>query len=60
MLRLRTLAALGAAAITLISITAPLQAQTKLKWAHVYEVTEPDHTQAVWAADEIKKRTKGR
>jgi len=32
-------------------------AQTKLKWAHVYEVAEPYHTQAVWAADEIKKRS---
>src|SRR5215210_2262478 len=35
-------------------------AQTKLKWAHVYEVSEPYHTQALWAADEIKKRTQGR
>jgi tripartite ATP-independent transporter DctP family solute receptor len=33
------------------------RAQTKLKWAHVYEVAEPYHTQAVWAADEIKKRS---
>jgi tripartite ATP-independent transporter DctP family solute receptor len=60
MLRLKMLAALGAAAIALVSVTAPSQAQTKLKWAHVYEVTEPYHTQAVWAADEIKKRTNGR
>src|SRR5256714_11885448 len=35
-------------------------AQTKLKWAHVYEVAEPYHTQALWAADEIKKRTNGK
>ena len=35
-------------------------AQTKLKWAHVYEVSEPYHTQALWAAEEIKKRTNGR
>jgi tripartite ATP-independent transporter DctP family solute receptor len=35
-------------------------AQTKLKWAHVYEVAEPYHTEAVWAADEIKKRTNGK
>jgi tripartite ATP-independent transporter DctP family solute receptor len=34
--------------------------QTKLKWAHVYETTEPYHTAAVWAAGEIKKRTSGR
>src|SRR5262245_34870576 len=38
----------------------PVQAQTKLKWAHVYEVAEPYHTNALWAADEIKKRTDGR
>ena len=36
------------------------QAQTKLTWAHVYEVTEPFHTESVWAAEEIKKRTEGR
>ncbi len=35
-------------------------AQTKLKWAHVYETSEPYHTQAVWAAEEIAKRTGGR
>ena len=35
-------------------------AQTKLKWAHVYEISEPYHTEALWAAEEIKKRTNGR
>ena len=35
-------------------------AQTKLKWAHVYETSEPFQKYAVWAADEIKKRTNGR
>ncbi|MER8865377.1 sialic acid TRAP transporter substrate-binding protein SiaP [Mesorhizobium sp. M0751] len=35
-------------------------AETVLKWAHVYETTEPFHTESVWAADEIKKRTQGR
>ena len=35
-------------------------AQTKLKWAHVYESSEPYHTAAIWAAGEIKKRTNGR
>jgi tripartite ATP-independent transporter DctP family solute receptor len=38
----------------------PASAQTKLKWAHVYEVNEPYHTEAVWAAEEIKKRTNGK
>ena len=36
------------------------QAQAKLKWAHVYEVSEPYHKWSVWAGDEIKKRTNGR
>ncbi len=36
------------------------QAQTKLKWAHVYETSEPYHTQSVWAAEEIKKRSNGK
>ena len=35
-------------------------AQTKLKWAHVYETSEPYHKWSVWAADEIKKQTGGR
>ena len=39
---------------------APAFAQTKLKWAHVYETSEPYHTQSVWAADEIKKRSNGK
>jgi TRAP-type C4-dicarboxylate transport system substrate-binding protein len=35
-------------------------AQTKLKWAHVYETSEPYHTQSVWAGEEIKKRSNGK
>src|SRR5687768_13943489 len=35
-------------------------AQTKLKWAHVYEVSEPYHKWSLWAGDEIKKRTNGK
>lgn len=35
-------------------------AQQKLKWAHVYEVSEPYHTAALWAAGEIAKRTSNR
>jgi tripartite ATP-independent transporter DctP family solute receptor len=38
----------------------PASAQTKLKWAHVYETSEPFHTQSVWAAQEIAKRTNNR
>ena len=36
------------------------QAQTKLKFAHVYETSEPYHAQALWAAGEIAKRTNNR
>jgi len=32
-------------------------AQTKLKWAHVYETSEAFHTESVWAAQEFAKRT---
>jgi len=43
------------------ALAAPMvHAQTKLKWAHVYETSEPYHTQALWAAEEVKKRTNGR
>jgi tripartite ATP-independent transporter DctP family solute receptor len=47
------------AAAALVAATGAF-AQTKLKWAHVYETSEPYHTAAVWAAGEIKKRTNGR
>lgn len=50
--------ALGIAAAALAGAAA--QAQTTLKWAHVYEVSEPYHKWALWAADEIKKRTEDR
>jgi len=35
-------------------------AQQKLKFAHVYETSEPYHTYAVWAGGEIAKRTGNR
>ena len=47
------------AAVALAACTGAF-AQTKLKWAHVYETSEPFHTESVWAAEEIKKRTNGR
>ena len=58
MSRSKVLAALGAAIV--LTFTAPVFAQTTLKWAHVYETPEPYHQQALWAAEEIKKRTNGR
>jgi TRAP-type C4-dicarboxylate transport system substrate-binding protein len=35
-------------------------AQAKLKRAHVYETGEHYHTQALWAAEEIKKKSNGK
>jgi len=52
--------ALSGAIIVALVVAGPASAQIKLKWAHVYEVTEPYHTEALWAASEIRKRTNGR
>jgi tripartite ATP-independent transporter DctP family solute receptor len=52
---------LGALLALAALLATPLaNAQTKLKWAHVYETSEPYHTQALWAAGEIRRRTNGR
>ena len=56
---LQTIAASAVLALGLAS-TGIAQAQTKLKWAHVYETSEPYHTQSVWAAGEIKRRSNGK
>jgi tripartite ATP-independent transporter DctP family solute receptor len=45
------------AAAALAAMAFPAAAQTKLKWAHVYETSEPYHKWALWAAEEFKKRT---
>src|SRR5260221_14620191 len=47
-------------AVAALAVATGAMAQTKLKWAHVYETTEPYHTAALWAASEIKKRTNGK
>src|SRR3954470_14625915 len=49
-----------AAALSVTLLADGAVAQTKLKWAHVYETSEPFHTASVWAAQEISKRTNGR
>ena len=49
-----------ALALATLLVSSAAIAQTKLKWAHVYETSEPYHTAAVWAAGEIKKRTNNR
>ncbi len=51
---------LGLGALALSVLASAAAAQEKLSWAHVYEVTEPFHTESVWAAEEINKRTDGR
>ena len=58
-MKLKLTTILGATAAVMISAIAA-QAQTTLKWAHVYETSEPFHTESVWAAEEIAKRTDGR
>lgn len=50
----------GLIAVTVLAAAGGALAQTKLKWAHVYETSEPYHTQSVWAAEEIKKRSNGK
>jgi tripartite ATP-independent transporter DctP family solute receptor len=48
-------------ATAMVALAGPALAQAqKLKWAHVYETSEPYHTESVWAAEEIKKRTNGK
>jgi tripartite ATP-independent transporter DctP family solute receptor len=59
-MRLFSKGVLLAGAVVAIAAGGPAVAQQKLKWAHVYETSEPYHTQSVWAAEEIKKRTNGK
>jgi tripartite ATP-independent transporter DctP family solute receptor len=56
-----TLSVAAAAVVaTCFSLPAQAQAPVNLKWAHVYEVSEPYHTESVWAAEQINKRTNGK
>lgn len=43
-----------------IGFTVEVQAAENLRFAHVYETSEPFHKWALWAADEIEERTDGR
>lgn len=49
-----------AGAMFSFAVTGTASAETTLKWAHIFEVSEPFHTEALWAAEEIEKRTDGR
>jgi len=44
-------------ALVALAVSTGALAQQKLKFAHVYETSEPYHTYAGWAAGEIAKRT---
>lgn len=55
---LRATGALALAAAIWLPATA--DAQQRLRFAHVYETNEPYHTEAVWAAQEIQRRTNNR
>jgi tripartite ATP-independent transporter DctP family solute receptor len=55
-MKARLLSALAA----LVLAAGVAHAQTKLKFAHVYEVSEPYHKAALWAAAEIARRTDNR
>lgn len=59
-LRRRTLAWAAALMAGAAALTGPAAAQEALRWAHVYETSEPFHTESVWAAEQIAARTEGR
>jgi tripartite ATP-independent transporter DctP family solute receptor len=48
------------AAVTTLSLASPALAQETLKWAHVYETSEPYHSCAVEAGQQLSERTDGR
>src|SRR5260370_26961951 len=56
----RLMLTVAAVAVAAVIATGPAAAQQKLKWAHVYETSEPYHKWSVWAAGEIEKRTAGK
>src|SRR6187549_232417 len=56
----KTLFRIAAVALAAFALPSAWAQTTKFKWAHVYETSEPYHKQAVWAAEEIKKRSNGR
>ena len=56
----RVVSAAAAVLVGAVVAPAPASAQEELRFAHVYEVTEPYHTWALWAAEQIAERTDGR
>ena len=47
-------------AAALLAAVGSAFAQTRLKWGHVYEASEPFHKWSAWAAEEIRKRSNGK
>lgn len=56
----KSLVLILAAAVCALLAFSPAQAAKKLKWAHSYEVDNPYHTMALWASEQIAKRTDGK
>jgi tripartite ATP-independent transporter DctP family solute receptor len=48
------------ALLPLGAVTKRASARGPLKWAHVYETSEPFHRAAVWASEEIARRSNGK
>jgi tripartite ATP-independent transporter DctP family solute receptor len=57
---MKSMAVLASSVAVCFAAIAPASAETALKWAHVYEVSEPYHTCAVAASDKLKAATGGR
>jgi tripartite ATP-independent transporter DctP family solute receptor len=57
---MKSMAVLASSAAVCLAAIVPASAETALKWAHVYEVSEPYHTCAVAASDKLKAATDGR
>lgn len=56
----RVFAGSALAAVAAFTFAASASAQTELKWAHVYEASEPYHHWAQWVGEEFEKATDGR
>ena len=57
---IKALVLVGSMGLAALGSTGAMAQAQKLKWAHVYETSEPYHTESVWAAEEIKKRSNGK
>ena len=54
----RSILALGAL-LPALGLARGAAARRPLKWAHVYETSEPFHRAAVWASDQLRERSGG-